>query len=206
MGRTIHNQVAASTSGNILGMYFLQDNKVYGKSGQTNGNYGWLDRHTGSGFNAWGMWTDQGGYTIQESDSYLRLKFCATGDMGTTWRANNWLIRMTVDNFNTNINVGGFGMTAWNASGTANYGNGGAYERTILHNYNVGTVVKFGVQDSTNSNGNTHTYGNINGGEDGNNGIENDFGQVWAMSLKVEEIKASAVSAMSAQNTFATGA
>ena len=205
MGRTIHNQVAASTTGNILGMYFLQDDKVYGKSGSTNGNYGWLDKHTGGGANIWGIWTDQAGYTIQESDSYLRLKFCATGDHGTTWRANNWLIRMTVDNFNTNINVGGFGMTAWNNS-TANFGGGGAYERTILHNYSVGTVVKFGVQDSTNGGGNTHTYGNIHGGEDGNNGTENDFGQVWAMSLKVEEIKASAVSAMHSNNTFATGA
>ena len=85
-------------------LYFLQDNKVYGKSGQTNGNYGWLDKHTSGGANIWGIWTDQAGYTIQESDSYLRLKFCTTGDHGTTWRANNWLIRMTVDNFNTNIN------------------------------------------------------------------------------------------------------
>ena len=88
----------------------------------------------------------------------------------------------------------------------AGFGGGGAYERTILHNYNVGTVVKFGVQDSTNSGGNTHTYGNINGGEDGDNGTHNDFGQVWTMSLKVEEIKASAVSAMHSNNTFATGA
>jgi hypothetical protein len=205
MGLTIHNQAAASTSGNILGMYFLQDNKVYGKSGQTNGNYGWLDKHTGGGTNYWAQWTGQPGYTIKEVGSYLRIKFCATGDHGTTWRANNWLIRMSVDNFSTNINVGGFGMTAWNG-GTANFGNSGVYERTILHNYGLGTTIKFGVQDSTNSNGNTHTYNNIHGGEDGNNGTENDFGQVWAMCLKVEEIKASAVSAMSAQNTFATGA
>ena len=203
MGRTIHNQ-SASSGTNILGMYFLQDNKVYGKSGSTNGNYGWLDKHTGGGTNIWAQWTGQTGYTIQQTGSYIRLRFCATGDHGSTWRANNWLIRMSTDNFSTNLNMGGFGMTAYN--GTANFGNSGVYERTFDHGYAAGTVLKFGVQDSTNSSGNTHTYNNCHGGEDGNNGTENDFGQIWSMNLKVEEIAASVVSAMSAQNTFATGA
>ena len=205
MGRTIHNQVASSADTNILGMYFLQDNKVYGKSGSTNGNYGWLDKHTSGGTNIWAAWSGQPGYTIKETGSYIRVRFCATGDHGTTWRANNFLIRMSTNDFSTNINMGGFGLTNWNG-GTANYGSSGVYERTYLHGYSEGTTIKFGVQDSTNSSGNTNTYNNVNSGEDGDNGEHNDFGQIWSMSLKLEEIKASAVSAMHVSNTFATGA
>jgi hypothetical protein len=205
MGRTIHNQVASSADTNILGMYFLQDNKVYGKSGQQNGNYGWLDKHTSGGTNIWNGWTGQPGYTIKETGSFIRIRFCATGDHGTTWRANNFLIRMSADNFSSIINMGGFGLTTFNG-GNANYGSSGVYERTYLHGYNQGQVIKFGVQDSTNSSGNTHIYNNVNAGEDGDNGTYNDFGQIWSMSLKLEEIKASAVSEMHGSNTFATGA
>ena len=204
MGRTIHNQ-AASSVGNILGMYFLQDNKVYGKSGQYNANYGWLDKHTSGGTNIWAQWSGQPGYTIQETGSYIRVRFCATGDHGTTWRANNFLIRMSANNFSSVINMGGFGLTNFNG-GQANYGSSGVYERTYLHGYNQGQVIKFGVQDSANSSGHTHIYNNVNAGEDGDNQTNNDFGQIWSMSLKLEEIKASAVSAMHVSNTFATGA
>lgn len=206
MGRTIHNQVASSSAdSNILGMYFLQDNKVYGRSGQQDSTYGWVDKHTSGGTNIWAGWTGQSGYTIQQAGSYLRLKFCATGDHGTTWRANNFLIRMSVDNFSTKINVGGFGLTNYNG-GSDNYGNSGVYERTILHNYGVGTTIKFGLEDSTNSGGHTYTYNNVNKVSDGNDGTQNTYGQIWSMNLKVEEIKASAVSAMHSSNTFATGA
>ena len=168
-------------------------------------SYGWLDKHTSGGTNIWNRWTGQSGYTIQEAGSYLRLRFCATGDHGTTWRANNFLIKMSVDDFSNNINMGGFGLTNYNG-GHDNYGNSGVYERTFLHNYGVGTVIKFGLQDSTNSSGHTYNYNNVNSGGDGNDGTQNTYGQVWAMNLKIEEIKASAVSAMHSNNTFATGA
>mgnify|MGYP003114336910 CR=1 FL=1 len=206
MGRTIHNQVASSSAdSNILGMYFMQDDKVYGRSGQQDSSFGWVAKHTSGGTNIWGGWTGQSGYTIQESDSYLRIRFCATGDHGETWRANNFLVKMSVDNFSSRINIGGFGLTNYNG-GHHNYGNSGVYERTILHNYSVGTIIKFGLEDSTNSGGHTYTYNNVNKDQDGNDGTQNTYGQVWTMNLKVEEIKASAVSAMTAQNTFATGA
>jgi len=206
MGRTIHNQVASSSAdSNILGMYFLQDNKVYGRSGQQDASYGYVEKHTSGGTNIWNGWTGQSGYTIQEAGSYLRLRFCGTGDHGTTWRANNFLVKMSVDDFNTKINIGGFGLTNYNG-GNDNYGNSGVYERTILHNYGVGTTIKFAVEDSTNSGGHTYTYNNVNQESDSNDGTQNTYGQVWAMNLKIEEIKASAVSAVHGSNTFATGA
>ena len=52
---------------------------------------------------------------------------------------------------------------------------------------------------------NDYWYNNENAGQDSNDGTQNDYGQVYAMNIRVEEIEASEVSQFSSQNTFASG-
>lgn len=204
MGRLIHNQTATSSDANVLGMYFQQDNGVYGRSGQQNQSFGFLNRNTSGGTNIWNGWTGATGYTIKKSNSYLRLRFCAIGDHGSTWRAGNLLIKFSTDNWSSNTNIGGFGITVY-ADGHENYGDGGCFERTWTHGLSVGTVIKFALQDSAHSNGQLRVFNNVHDGGESEGFSGNNFGQVWGMNLKVEEIEQSVVSAMSSQNTFATG-
>jgi len=205
MGRSIHNTIASSsTDNNILGMYFQQDDSVYGRSGQENGNFGVLGKNSAGGTNVWGNWTGATGYTIKKSGSYLRLRFCAIGDHGTTWRAGNLLIKYSTDNWSTNTIIGGFGITVYNDS-FENYGDGGCFERTWSHSLSVGTVIKFGLSDSAHGNGQLRVFNNVNSEGENEGYSGNSFGKIWGMNLKVEEIEASAVSAMSSQNTFAIG-
>ena len=204
MGRKLLNAATAGSEQNTLGIYYIQDDAVYGKSGQHNGNYGFIDKHTGGGQNYYNNNGNQTGYTIKKADSYLRLRFTATGDHGTNWRANSFLLKYTTNNWSSTTIIGGFGLTMYNGP-HHNYGNSGCYERVWLHGSSVGTVYKFGIQDSGHANGNTNTYNNVNADSDSSNGIENDYGQVYTMNIRVEEIEASEVSQFSSQNTFASG-
>ena len=204
MGRKLLNAATTASEQNTLGIYYIQDDEVYGQSNQRNGSYGWINKHGGSGQNYYNNNTNQTGYTIKKADSYLRVRFTATGDHGTNWRANSFLLQYTTNNWSNTTNIGGFGMTMYNGP-HHNYGNSGCYERIWLHGSSVGTVYKFGIADSTNSNGNTKTYNNVNSGGDSVNGTENDYGLVYAMNIRVEEIEAAEVSQFSSQNTFASG-
>lgn len=202
MGRKLLN-VSASVEQNTLGIYYIQDNGVYGWSGSTNGNYGYLTRRT-SGTNRYNGSTSQTGYTIKKSDSYLRVRFTAQGDHGQTWRASSLLLKFTTNNFSSSTTIGGFGLTMYDG-GHHNYGNSGCYERIWLHGSSVGTVYKFALEESGNSSGQTYTYNNVNSGQDSNGGTQNEYGLIYAMNIRVEEIEAAEVSQFSSYNTFASG-
>lgn len=202
MGRNILN-VSAGPEPKILGAYYVQDNGIYGKGANNhNGTYQWVTKHT-SGTNYWNNDTNQTGYTIKDANSYLRVRWSANADHGTTWRSNAWLLYYTTNNWSSETITGGFGITLYN--GTASIGGGSCQERVFLHGSSVGTVYKFGIKDSTHSGGNTYTYNNINIETDSGGGTQNSFGPVFCMALRVEEISASEVSAMHSSNTFATG-
>lgn len=206
MGRSILNATTeAGVTPNLLGIYYLQDDGVYQFSGSTNGTFGHI-RKSSAGTNYWGAWTGGNGYTIKETGSYLRLRFSTTSDHATTWRAGNAMIMFSTDNWSNGTDIMGFGITSYNSS-FHNFGDSGCVEKTWLHGLSAGTVIKFGLTDSAHNQGECRLYANVNAsGNDFEDATPNSFGTNWSMNLKVEEIKASAVAAMSNQNTFATGA
>ena len=203
MARKLLNTPEEVVEQSTLGIYYVQDNGIYGRSGSNNGSFGYLTKTT-SGTNYYNGNTSQTGYTIKKADSYLRVRFTAQGDHGQTWRSSALLLKFTTNNFSNSTTIGGFGMTQFNG-GHHNYGQSGCYERIWLHGSSVGTVYKFAIEESGQSSGTTWTYNNVNAGQDSNGGTQNDHGPIYAMNIRVEEIEASEVSQFSSQNTFTSG-
>lgn len=203
MGRKLLNIPEEVVEQSTLGIYYIQDNGVYGRSGSNNGSFGYLTKNS-SGTNYYNNNTSQTGYTIKKANSYLRVRFTAQGDHGQTWRSSALLLKFTTNNFTNSTTIGGFGMTQYNG-GHHNYGQSCCYERIWLHGSSVGTVYKFAIEESGQSSGTTWTYNNVNAGQDGSGGTQNDHGLIYGMNIRVEEIEAAQVSQFSGYNTFTAG-
>ena len=195
MGRAVLNKVAESGSTNVLGLYYQTPKGGFSKSGSHNGSWGNLNNEDGV-INASSSHT---GYTIQKTGSYLHLRFACTFDHGGTWRSSNIRVRYTSNNW---ASVGGviqcLAGTAWMDSGDY-YGDGGLSERMWLHQFNAGTTIKFGWQDSGHSSGNTNWYNTFS--QDSDSGQET-HGTNFGAYLRVMEIEAATVSSMSSGNKY----
>ena len=193
MGRAVLYQPEESSEGNILGMYYEQANGPVRSSDQQNGTWGNL----GNNSNDVKPVSGSDGYTIKEAGSILHLRMGATQDHGTTWRSGTLRMLASHDNWSSNTVVGGIMHNSYNPSYHM-FGDGGVMERFWEHGYSVGTVVRFGWQDSSHSSGRTWCYNNFNQESDGygsGNG-NTTFGNQWGMGLRVVEYKSSAISQM----------
>ena len=198
MGRAVLYQPEQSSGGNILGMHYEQVNGPVRSSDNTNGTWGNL----GNNADHIRPSTNSDGYTIKEAGSILHLRMNASQDHGTTWRSGT--LRMLANTANwsgSNIVVGAIMHNSWSGGGDM-FGDSGCYERFWEHGQSVGTVIRFGWQDSCHSSGRTWAYNCINQGSDGYGGGNGNtsFGNQWGMGLRVVEYKAGAISQMSSQS------
>lgn len=194
MGRAIlYKPEQSSGGGNILGVHFEQVNGPVRSSDQANGTWGNL------GNNADNIRPQSGsdGYTIKEAGSILHLRMSASQDHGTTWRSGTLRMKSSGDNWGSSDVVGGLMHTSYHSS-QHTFGDGGVMERFWEHGYSVGTVVRFGWQDSSHSSGRTWAYNCFNQESDnyGSGNGSTTFGNQWGMGLRVVEYKAGAISQM----------
>ena len=197
MGRAILNLIPEPQGGNILGMHYEQVEGPVRSSDQTNGTWGSLQHNAGNIVPQ----TNSDGYTIKEAGSILHLRMNATQDHGQTWRSGTVRMLASHNNWGSNVVVGAIMHNSW-GSGHHLFGDGGCYERFWEHGYGVGTVVRFGWQDSCHSNGTTWAYNCFNQESDGHGSSNGNttFGNQWGMGLRVVEYKSSVITQMHSQS------